>query len=185
MRKRVHSAIIPALFLIMLFACSQNQIHRTTEIAPPITPDTEVGIGWFLNYADENFIIFQGDFGLIGYDLTEKKITFAMDLEACVGAVGFQGSDPSVVAIVRVTPDGRLAQVYAADGTSDTYYINTHEGTYYIAPNEPLEAWVNPNIYEDSRTGTVSTINTMGTGTLSETCFVRNGEMWMIFDGYF
>ena len=182
MRKKICYIMMSAFFLITLVACKQDSIQRTEEIAPPVTSDTAVGVGWYLNYVDDSFIIFQGEFGLFGYDLNEKRITFAMDLMACVGAAGFQGSEGSCA--VRVTPNGRLAQVYA-DKTSDVYYINTHEGTYYVAPYEPMEERFDPLTLEDGHLGDMGTTNTKGTGTLSELCFCREENTWMVFEGYF
>lgn len=157
-----------------------------SELAPrSITPDTPVGMGCYLNYADEDYIIFQGDFGLFGYDLNERRITFAMDLNACVGASGFQGSDLSLLCSVSVERNRRLVQVRAADGSSDTYYLNTWEGTYYTAPYKYMEEPFDPLTLEDGALGALSTTNTQGTGTLNELCFRRRGEVWMLFEGYF
>lgn len=107
-----------------------------------------------------------------------------MDLETAIGATGFQGSEG--VATVNVTLDGKVAQVYAADGDSETYYVNTHDGSYYIAPYKQLEAEFDPLSLEDGNMGAMGSTNPLGTvGTLGELCFCRNGEEWLIFADYF
>lgn len=185
MHKQIRSVTMLTVFLFTLLSCSTNSIHQTDEIKPKsITQDTSVGVGTYLNYADNSFIIFQGEFGLFGYDLTLKKVTFAVDLETAVGATAFQGLED--VAAVNVTLDGSVAQVYATDDNSETYYINTHNGSYYIAPYKQLEAEFDPLSLEDGNMGVMGSTNPLGTvGTLGELCFYRNGEEWLIFANYF
>ena len=149
-----------------------------------LTPDTAVGAGWRIEYVSGDYLIFRTEGYLFGYDLKARKMDFSLNLLDLVGAGGFQGSDLSNRATVKVVSNRRLVQIYRADGNSDVYFLNTWDGVYYTAPQWEWPDAVDPNSYGPNM-GSISTTSTQGTGSLSQLYFQRGVQTWQLFDGYF
>jgi hypothetical protein len=148
-----------------------------------ISKETPVGVGVLLNYADDKTIIFQGEFGLFGYDLANKRITFSVDLEKAVGITAFQGSESC--AVVRVAADGSQIQLYNSDTKDPVYYIDPSKGTYTLGPYQEMENAFDPIKLEDGSMGELGSTNPAGAvGTIGELCFRRDNQVWLIFENW-
>jgi len=143
-----------------------------------LTRDTSIGLAAFLDYADEDIVIFHVEFGLFIYDLKLETITFSVDLEKTVGTTRLQGNEEPGVRII-VSSDGSLIQL--SGGIHAPYFvINTSDGTYSIE-----EYWSVFSTY-DKLQGVLggelfSTDPAGGVGTVEQLCFRRGEASWFLF----
>lgn len=136
------------------------------------------GVGFELVYESANSIIFFGDFGLFGYDLSEQKMSFAVDF---VKAYGEKGSvQGSYGTYVEVSSDGqRIALTYtdpdAPEVKNEAYYIDIPTMTYQRGEYQPLDdIFVKETAIGYVRPG----------GKISSTVYVCGEKEWAVFDGY-
>lgn len=137
-----------------------------------LSSDTNVGVGVFLDYANDNIVIFHGYFGLFVYDLKDQKMVMSIDLKKAVGTTDIQGSD---TADVRVSSDGSLIQLYSTSesgNSKNAYYIKIpdltctyeayHELKSYYSLDEKGHAQFNDGTYgeidSDLKKATINTL---------------------------
>lgn len=187
--------IFISVFLMLFSGCTVGPNNADTQTVPSesvesngvLSPDTSIGVGVLLNYADETRIVFQGEFGLFGYDLERREVTFAFDLMHHLGTANFQGAEDS--AVVRVSSDGSTIQVYRVDGLDNirenAFLVDFTTGEVEEMVYAPLENSVSALDFEDSSHGRLISEGENGAvGTVTDLRFERNGESWLIFENY-
>ena len=142
-----------------------------------LTRDTDNVIGFMLNYANDEIIIFQGRWGLFVYNLIQKRITFSFDLQKAIGGTMYQGS--IITARIMVSKDG---STILAIGPDATYFIDVATGTYYECRDEELEDPFDTErlIFESKELGRLEDFLSYP----DQFYFERNGERWYPFEGY-
>ena len=168
-------------------------------IAPTwLSADTTTGVGVFLDYANDNIVVFHGYFGLFIYSLSEQKLALAVDLNATLGTSNIQGSSG---AAVRVSADGKTVLLYRYDESGPpekAFYIDTDTPMQFVYSDYiPLdsvfdgfadlrEAGADPNTFSDMAVkfddgyGYINCGNTIGGLT-----YVRGDAEYKVFDGWF
>jgi hypothetical protein len=97
-------------------ALFRDAILRAMSYAPDsLSAEDSTGVEFYLDYADDDIVVFHGYFGLFVYDLDEQKITNAVDFKKTLGCNWVNGS---VVASVAVSDDGRTVQMYLSVRTA-------------------------------------------------------------------
>lgn len=181
--------------LLVLSGCTTVPSNPETQAVPSesvesnsiLSPDTSVGVGVLLNYADDTKIVFQGEFGLFGYDLEKHEIVFAFDLKHHLGTANFQGAEDC--AVVRVSSDGSTVLVYRVDDIDDiqedAFVVDFATGEVQAVAYAPLENSVSALDFEDGSRGQLISEGENGAvGTVSDLRFERDGESWLIFENY-
>lgn len=188
--------IIFLLVSLLLFSgCTTVPSNPETQTVPSesvesngvLSSDTSIGVGVLLNYADETKIVFQGEFGMFGYDLEKREVTFAFDLMHHLGTANFQGAEDS--AVVRVSSDGSTVLVYRVDGLDNiqenAFLVDFTTGAVQEVVYAPLENSVSALDFEDGSHGRLISEGENGAvGTVTDLRFERNGESWLIFENY-
>ncbi|MGE4485639.1 MAG: M56 family metallopeptidase [Oscillospiraceae bacterium] len=163
-----------------------------------LSENTNTGVGVFLDYADDDIVVFHGYFGLFIYDLNKQQITWSADLNRSLGTTNIQGSSG---AAVQVSADGETVLLYRYDenGTPEkAFYIDTNTPMQFLYTGySPLdnafdnfadlnEAGADPNTFSDRAIkfddgyGYINCGNTLGGLT-----YVRGDTEYKVFDGWF
>ena len=69
-----------------------------------------IGVGITTDYADENYVVFHGYFGLFVYDLQQSRMALALDPGTAFGTNNMQGSSGYMVSAYK---DGDAVKVIA------------------------------------------------------------------------
>ena len=77
---------------------------------PELTADMSIGVGVTTDYADENYVVFHGYFGLFVYDLQQSRMALALDPGTAFGTNNMQGSSGYMVSAYK---DGDAVKVIA------------------------------------------------------------------------
>ncbi len=176
-------ALTMIAIIVMCTACSPDSTDGEKANNPSISEiavdnlDLEVtpGIGIIICYESDENIIFYGYFGLFGYDLGTKQITFSVDFVKSNGQVGsVQGSHGIAV---DVSSDGQTIMLYDYDVETETRgetcYIDIPTLTYSIQEYQPME-----NIFsQDIVIGEIAA--TTEIGALQ---YVRGDTAWSLFE---
>lgn len=153
-----------------------------------LSNDTNIGIGVFLDYADDDIVIFHGYFGLFVYDLKAREIVFSMDLKKSVGTTNIEGSEG---AAVRVSADGSVIQLYHYPekfSPQNAYYIRTSDFTCTYGTYRELESCFSIDEYGsvEFADGTRGEINLGGShgiaGTISALSYKRGNDEYALFE---
>ncbi len=212
--KQLSLLLASVLLLTALASCSQPQATEpsmpgettlpTEETFPKgtvdysvqnLSPDAPLGIGALLRYVDEDFIVFQSDPGLFGYDLQKREIVFSFDLQKAVGTTAYEGSQEG--AAVRVSSDGTCAEVYGVFdserenqvGEVGYFYIDTSDGSYVRKDTRtPIEEFFDVTWYEFEAKYAMGNMNPDSPegniGTAKDLKFVRGEEVWYVFEDF-
>ncbi|NCC67120.1 MAG: hypothetical protein EOM14_02830 [Clostridia bacterium] len=142
------------------------------------------GIGVFLDYADDDIVVFHGYFGLFIYDLRSEKIKLSVDLQKSVGCTNIQGS---CGAAVSVSADGSTIQLYyypEAEQPENAYYINTMDMRCIYGPYDQLTDTFNTTgvsvSFTDGTTGTI----TVEDYTIGGILYVRGDKTYDMFENF-
>jgi beta-lactamase regulating signal transducer with metallopeptidase domain len=142
------------------------------------------GIGVFLDYADDDIIVFHGYFGLFVYDLKNEEIKLSVDLQKSVGSTDIQGS---CGAGVSVSTDGSTIQLYyypEAEQPENAYYINTMDMSCVYGPYDQLTDTFNTTgvsvSFTDGTTGTITDEDY----TIGSLKYVRGDKTYEIFKNF-
>ncbi len=105
---------------------------------PELTADMSIGVGITTDYADENYVVFHGYFGLFVYDLQQSRMALALDPGAAFGTNNMQGSSGYMVSAYK---DGDAVKVIATFYDSMqgmlspvSYYYDTAAGSLRFSP---------------------------------------------------
>ena len=146
---------------------------------PSLKADMSTGEAVFLDYADDDKIVFHGYFGLFVYDLKKEQITLAVDLEQAVGSNVIQ--DPESVAVV-VDGDGENIMLWSHEMKTQTdilysnaMYINIDTGSYRVKENDGFEI-------STPHTNVHSTYLT--TGSIGKIKYTRDNKEWLLFNDF-
>ena len=188
--KKSFTAILSAA-ICLLTACSRSPQADSEIAVRNLSKDTGVGIGVFIDYADDNVLVFHGEFGLFVYDLKAEKITFSADLEKAIGTTNIQGSETGGV-VIRVNADGSTVQLYNSDDPNVTYHIDTADGTYSVEKYKALEDYFEYaafNGYEyiqfdDGTKGEMSCNIESPVGTVGNLRYLRGDREWRLFENW-
>lgn len=153
--KKVIALVLALVCVLGLVGCSnsdnEQDNHNVTEntranlseiaVDEPLDLEASSGVGVEIAFESEDILIFYGNFGLFGYDLNAKEITFSVDF---VKAVGIEGSVQGSYGIaVDVSKDGNTVVIseYNVDGEirGKTCYIDIPSLTYEHGEYQPLE----------------------------------------------
>lgn len=135
-----------------------------------------VGVGVILDYADDDFIVFHGYFGLFAYNLNSEKLVMSVDLKKAIGTTVIQGS---IGAAVRVTADGSIIQLYYYDNErrgdpEGVYYIDTADWSCTYGAYRNLGSYYN---VEDLPTDAIQ-----GQSSIGDLTYHNAGQTWKLFD---
>lgn len=191
--RRVFTAILTAILfasICLLAGCDWNSQADSEIAVKNLSEDTGIGIGVFIDYADDNVLVFHGEFGLFVYDLKAEKIIFSADLEKSIGTTIIQGSEPS--AIIRVSADGSTVQLYNSDNPDVTYYIDTADGTYSVGKYKELEDYFEYGAFngyayiqfDDGTKGEMSCSVESPVGTVGNLRYLRGEKEWRLFENW-
>lgn len=189
MKKRILVIGIIALLIIVIslfFVVRRNGRPEINNEAPKISElsfdklDTSAnpGVGFVMAYESDSFIIFYGNFGLFGYDLSAKEMVFDVDFAKAYGKKGqIQGLYGTYV---EVDISGKnIVLTYtdpdAPDDILEAYYFDVPSLTYHRGDYQPME-----DIFQHE--------NAMGYvipgGSIENSKYVRGDEEWAIFEKY-
>ncbi len=105
---------------------------------PELTADMTIGVGIETDYADENYVVFHGYFGIFVYDLRNSRMALALDPGTAFGTNWIQGSSGYMVSAYR---DGESIKVIATFYDSMqgmlspvSYYYDTAADTLTFSP---------------------------------------------------
>ena len=131
--------LLAVCLLVALFSGCQTEKDNQPNVleVSDLQPDTNVGVGTYLNYVDEKLLVFQAEFGLFGFDLEKNEVRFSFDLQKAIGTTNFQGTED--VAIVNVSSDGTQIEVYSSAKPDTAYYIRTSDGSYEKTNRQKFE----------------------------------------------
>lgn len=140
------------------------------------------GVGVVVAFESEDFIIFYGDFGLFGYDLKNREITFGIDFVKAFGRKGsVQGEYGTGVSVSRdgkkivfcdIDPDNPDAPV-------EDFFVDVPTLTYKRKPGR-LEPMKREDRYSrENVTGYINPGYKIGTMR-----YIRGDEEWVLFEGY-
>lgn len=184
-------------------ALFRDAILRAMSYAPDsLSAEDSTGVEFYLDYADDDIVVFHGYFGLFVYDLDEQKITNAVDFKKTLGCNWVNGS---VVASVAVSDDGRTVQMYLSGSYSDAeemgldidsaWYLDTATGVLTKDARRDLE---NPfdNFVANQDAGGLASARAVpfwdgnaflwcSDDRLEDMTYVRSDMLWKVFDGYF
>ncbi len=112
-----------------------------------LSADTPAGIEVFLDYADDDIVVFHGYFGVCVYDLNACKVVSAVDFIKTLGCSNVNGS---VIASVAVSQDGKTVELYLSGVETEmeemgldantAWYLDTESGELTHGVYEQLEA---------------------------------------------
>ncbi|HPT61971.1 MAG TPA: hypothetical protein PLN81_10330 [Bacillota bacterium] len=177
----VAAIVVVAVIICFVFRNSDKDGMGTnlSEIAfDSLDLNANPGVGIRLVFESDRFIIFYGDFGLFGYDLKNREITFSVDFIKAFGKKGsVQGEYGTAV---EVSHDGRNIVLTYTDpdnpeDVKDAYFIDVPTLTYTRGEYRPIE-----NAF--SRENAVGYIRT--TGEIGTTLYIRGDKVWLVFDNY-
>lgn len=136
------------------------------------------GVGLELVFESDDLIMFYGDFGLFGYNLKSREITFAIDFVKTFGRKGsVQGQ---YVTGVEASSDGREIVFVDTDpdhpdDVKEAYFVDVPTLTYTCGAYRPIEnAFLRENAVGYARPG----------GSIITTVYIRGDQQWHLFDGY-
>ena len=142
---------------------------------PLLEKDTPAGVGVLTDYADENFVVFHGYFGLFVYDLQRSEIRLALDLGAATGTTNIQGGYGNFVSVYQ-TPGDIMVMLtgygYMQGDAPYSYYLNA-TGRVRFAPTLPAGLNWQP-AHEVSMTG----------DTIEDLVYSDGEKTWKLFDGW-
>ena len=108
---------------------------------PELTADMSIGVGITTDYADENYVVFHGYFGLFVYDLQQSRMALALDPGTAFGTNNMQGSSGYMVSAYK---DGDAVKVIATFYDSMqgmlspvSYYYDTASDALTFSPTAP------------------------------------------------
>lgn len=143
---------------------------------PLLTEDTPVGVGVMTDYADENFVVFHGYFGLFVYDLQRSEIRLALDLAAATGTTNIQGSYGNLVSVYQTPGDIMVMLTGYNDmqggDTPYSYYLNA-TGRVRFAPTLPAGLRWAP-AHEVTMTG----------DTIADLVYSDGTKTWNLFENW-
>ena len=149
---------------------------------PLLTEDMPIGIGVQTDYADENFVIFHGYFGLFVYDLQRENIDLALDLSAATGSTNLQGSFGNQVLVRNDAGTQTIMLIYYNDvqgGLSPySYYIST-TGRVRFEKTQSPDAFAAATQYQAPVSNVMSTGNTLADLTYSD-----GVKTWRLFENW-
>jgi hypothetical protein len=177
--------------ICFLAACGRASQADSEIAVKNLSKDTGVGIGGFIDYADDDVLVFHGEFGLFVYDLKAEKITFSADLEKAIGTTNIQGSETGG-AVIRVSADGSTVQLYNSDDPDVTYYIDTADGTYSVGKYKELEDYFEYGAFngyeyiqfDDGTKGELSCNVESPVGTVGNLRYLRGDREWRLFENW-
>lgn len=145
----IFSCVLLAIVLCVIIVVGAPGKLNSQTIQPSISEieldnldlEASSGVGVVLDFESDNFIIFHGDFGLFGYDLSARELVFSVDFIKAVGIAGsVQGSAGTAV---EVSNDGKtiIISEYNAETESrgEVCYIDVPTLTYTRKEYKPLE----------------------------------------------
>ena len=143
------------------------------------------GVGVFLDYADDDIVVFHGYFGMFVYDLKSEQMKLSVDLQKSVGSTNIQGS---CGAAVSVSADGSTIQLYyypEAERPENAYYINTADLSCIYGPYDELKDTFYPS--DGSSVSFSDGTNGMLTNedyTIGSIRYVRGDKTYDMFENF-
>ena len=153
---------------------SQETIH-TVHTVTGLSRDTSPGFGYFIDYSDEDVVIFHVEFGLFVYNLEHETIVLSVDFEKTFETIHLQG-DGFPIRVV-ISEDGTLIQL--SNGPRPPYFIiSTSDGTYAVEGYWTILTIYKPN----EQQGELFSLNSEGAvGTIEQLCFRRGENIFVLF----
>ena len=142
---------------------------------PLLEEDSPVGVGVITDYADENFVVFHGWFGLFVYDLQRSEIRLALDLAAATGTTNIQGGYGNFVSVYQTPGDIMIMLTGYSDTQGEapySYYLNA-TGRVRFAPTLPSGLGWTP-AHEVTMTG----------DTISGLVYSDGAKTWNLFENW-
>ncbi len=144
---------------------------------PELTADMSIGVGITTDYADEDFVVFHGYFGLFVYDLQQSRMALALDPGAAFGTNNVQGSSGYMVSAYK---DGDAVKVIATFYDSMqgmlspvSYYYDTASDALTFSPTAPAGVQ------------TLSPAHTVAfTDQIADLTYSDGETTWKLFDGW-
>ena len=144
---------------------------------PGLTTDMSIGVGITTDYADEDFVVFHGYFGLFVYDLQQSRMALALDPGTAFGTNNMQGSSGYMVSAYK---DGDAVKVIATFYDSMqgmlspvSYYYDTAAGSLTFSPTAPAGVQ------------TLSPAHTVAlTDQIADLTYSDGETTWKLFDGW-
>ena len=144
---------------------------------PELTTDMSIGVGITTDYADEDFVVFHGYFGLFVYDLQQSRMALALDPGTAFGTNNMQGSSGYMVSAYK---DGDAVKVIATFYDSMqgmlspvSYYYDTAAGSLTFSPTAPAGVQ------------TLSLAHTVAfTDQIADLTYSDGETTWKLFDGW-
>lgn len=144
---------------------------------PELTADMSIGVGITTDYADEDFVVFHGYFGLFVYDLQQSRMALALDPGAAFGTNNMQGSSGYMVSAYK---DGDAVKVIATFYDSMqgmlspvSYYYDTASDALTFSPTAPAGVQ------------TLSPAHTVAfTDQIADLTYSDGETTWKLFDGW-
>lgn len=137
---------------------------------PDITYDTNIGVEVMIVYESENYVVFNGYFGLFVYDLKDNKMVGALDLEP-IGCQMVQGDNACMVSFDE---SQMVARIWPADQQDVMYeYYISKDFLRRIPYNEYLIIF------------TESDGRIVGADGIGDLVYESNRGKYRIFDSYF
>lgn len=142
------------------------------------------GVGVFLDYADDDIVVFHGYFGLFVYDLKNEEIKLSVDLQKSVGSTNIQGS---CGVGVSVSADGSTIQLYyypEAEQPENAYYINTINISCVHGPYGQLTDTFDPSDSSVSFSDGTKGMITEEDYTIGGIRYVRGDKTYDMFENF-
>ncbi len=144
---------------------------------PELTADMSIGVGITTDYADENYIVFHGYFGLFVYDLQQSRMALTLDPGTAFGTNNMQGSSGYMVSAYK---DGDAVKVIATFYDSMqgmlspvSYYYDTASEALTFSPTAPAGVQ------------TLSPAHTVAfTDQIADLTYSDGTATWKLFDGW-
>lgn len=108
---------------------------------PELTTDMSIGVGITTDYADENYVVFHGYFGLFVYDLQQSRMALALDPGTAFGTNNMQGSSGYMVSAYKDVDAVKVIATFydSMQGMLSpvSYYYDTASGSLTFSPTAP------------------------------------------------
>lgn len=137
----------------------------------------------YLDYASDDYIVFDGYFGLFVYDLNKEQMALSVDLKKTVGTTVVQGS---YGAGVSVSADGSVIQLcyYPETQKPDmAYLISLPDMKCSYGKYKELDSYFYKNTeikFSDGTTGSIILAN--GKDEIGNLCYKRGDKTYMLFE---